>query len=63
MNGNGQLAAIRAVQAASIKLTLACAQIVGPVDMALGMAEASVLGDAIPKAMKRQVRKLDRRRK
>ena len=62
MSGSGQIAAIRAVQSAAMKLTLACAEIVGPVDIALGMAEASVLGEAIPKRMKRQVRKIDRRK-
>jgi len=61
MSGNGQIAAIRAVQSAAMKLTLACAEIVGPVDIALGMTEASVLGEAIPKAMRRQVRRLDRK--
>lgn len=60
--GNGQIAAIRAVRDAAMKLTLACAEIVGPVDMALGMAEAGTLGEAIPKSMKRQVRKIDRRK-
>ena len=63
MSGSGQIAAIRAVQSAAMKLTLACAEIVGPVDIALGMTEASVLGEAIPKAMKRQIRKIDRRSK
>lgn len=61
MNGAGQIAAIRAVQAASIRLTLACAEIVGPIDMALGMAEAGTLGEAVPEAMKRKVRAIDRK--
>jgi hypothetical protein len=63
MNGSGQIAAIRAVQTAAMKLTLACAEIVGPVDIALGMTESAVLGEAIPKAMKRQIRNIDRRSK
>ena len=60
MNGNGQIAAIRAVQAASIKLTLACAEIVGPLDIALGMAEAGTLGEHVPEAMKVQVEAIKR---
>jgi len=60
MNGAGQIAAIRAVQAAAMKLTLACAEVVGPVDIALGMAESSVLGEAIPRSMKRQIRAMSR---
>lgn len=62
MSGSGQIAAIRAVQSAAMKLTLACAEIVGPVDIALGMAESSVLGETIPKRMTRQARKIDRRK-
>lgn len=62
MSGSGQIAAIRAVQSAAMKLTLACAEIVGPVDIALGMAESSVLGEAVPKSMRRQVSKIDRRK-
>lgn len=61
MNGNGQIAAIRAVQAASIKLTLACAEIVGPMDMALGMAEAGTLGEAVPETMKQKIQAIIRR--
>lgn len=61
MNGNGQIAAIRAVQAASIRLTLACAQIVGPMDIALGMAEAGTLGEAVPETMKMQVDAIKRK--
>ncbi len=61
MSGAGQIAAIRAVQAASVRLTMACAQIVGPVEMALGMTEAGMLGEPIPKSMKRQVRAFDRK--
>lgn len=62
MRGNGQIAAIHAVQSAARKLTLACAEVVGPIDIALGMAEASTLGEAIPKTMRRQIRKLDRKK-
>lgn len=61
MNGNGQIAAIRAVQAASIRLTLACAEIVGPLDIALGMAEAGTLGEHVPDTMKMQVDAIKRR--
>ncbi|GGJ39448.1 hypothetical protein CDQ92_13105 [Sphingopyxis bauzanensis] len=61
MNGAGQIAAIRAVQAASIKLTLACAEIVGPLDIALGMAEAATLGEHVPDTMKAQVDAIKRK--
>ena len=55
MNGAGQIAAIRAVQAASMKLTLACAEIVGPLDIQLGMAEAATLGEPVPETMTRKI--------
>lgn len=61
MNGAGQIAAIRAVQSAAMRLTLACAEVVGPVDIALGMAESSMLGEPIPRTMKRKVRAIDRK--
>lgn len=61
MNGNGQIAAIRAVQAASMRLTLVCAEIVGPLDIALGMTEAGTLGEHIPEAMRLQVEAIKRR--
>lgn len=61
MSGPVQITAIRAVQAAAMRLTLVCAEIVGPVEMALGMTESSGLGEALPKTMKRQIRAIDRK--
>jgi hypothetical protein len=61
MNGSGQIAAIRAVQSAAKMLTLACTEIVGPTAMSLGMAEASTLGEPLPRKMVQATRKIDRK--
>ena len=61
MSGNGQIAAIRAVQSAAMKLTLACTEIVGPVEMAIAMPAATVLGEEIPPHLLRVVAKLNQK--
>jgi hypothetical protein len=57
------LASIHEVHDAATGLTLACAKLVGPVAISLGIAEAPVLGEQIPAKMRRALRRIDRRNK
>lgn len=55
------LEAIHAVAAAANRLTLACTEIVGPVEMAIAMPTATVLGEEIPPHLLRVVAKLNKK--
>lgn len=61
MTQTASIAAIRAVQAAAMQLTIACTEIVGPLSMAVSMPTAVTLGEKIPRKMKRSVDAIDRK--
>lgn len=50
---------IRAVHAAATNLTLACTEIVGPVQMAMSLPRTRVLGEPLPWAMRRRIVELE----
>ncbi|WP_260581214.1 hypothetical protein [Sphingopyxis sp. PET50] len=58
MSADVNIAAIHAVRDAATALTLACAEIVGPVSMAISLPGVRSLGEPVPPAMRRQVRKI-----
>ena len=61
MNGAVNIAAIRAVQAAAMNLTLVCTEIVGPRQMELSMPTAPSLGDPVPEDLAHQAEEIDER--
>lgn len=61
MSHPAAIAAIRAVQAASLNLTLVCTEIVGPLSMSVSLPTARGLGDDLPQSMKRQVAAIERK--
>lgn len=62
MSDAATIAAIRSVHDAATGLTLACTQIVGPIDMALGVVNAPALGGRMPKSIRRAVEKIEARK-
>lgn len=61
MNDASTIAAIRSVHDAATGLTLACTEIVGPIDMALGVVNAPSLGQRVPQTIRRAVEKIEER--
>lgn len=53
------IAAIRSVHDAAKGLTLACTEIVGPIDMALGVAGAPGLGRRLPDTIRSELKKIE----
>lgn len=61
MTQAAHIAAIRAVQAAAMNLTLACTEIVGPLPMSVGMPSARILGEPVPRRMRRKAASIDQK--
>lgn len=55
------LEAIHAVQLAASQLTLACTEIVGPLEMSVAMPTAQLLGERVPPRLLRSLLKLHRK--
>lgn len=58
-----QLEAIRSVRLAAQGLTLACTEYVGPVSMAVSLSVVGVLGDPLPRRLRSDVAKIEKREK
>lgn len=56
-----QIEAIRAVHQAALGLTLACTEYVGPVSMAVSLPTVGILGEPMPRKMRRDIAKIARR--
>lgn len=54
------LEAIRSVQVAALGLRLACTELVGPVSMALSLPTVGMLGEPLPRQMRRDVAKIEK---
>ena len=58
-----QIEAIRAVHQAALGLTLACTEYVGPVSMAVSLSTVGILGEPLPRQLRRDVAKIEKRGK
>ena len=58
-----QLDAIRSVRQAAQGLTLACTEYVGPVSMAVSLSTVGTLGEPLPRKLRRDVAKIEKRGK
>lgn len=61
MTIGAHLEAIHAVTRAASQLTLVCTEIVGPLNMAVALPTAKVLGETVPYGLTRQLDKLDKK--
>lgn len=57
------LEAIRSVHVAALGLRLACTQYVGPVSMAMSLPMVGALGEPLPRRLRRDVAKIEKREK
>ncbi len=55
------LEAIHAVQRAASQLTLACTEIVGPLEMSIALPTAQLLGERVPPRLLRSLIRLSRK--
>ena len=58
-----QLEGIRTVRLAALGLTLACTEYVGPVSMAVSLGTVGALGEPMPRQLRRDLAKIDKRGK
>lgn len=58
-----QLEGIRTVRLAALGLTLACAEYVGPVSMAMALPSVRTLGEPMPRRLRRDLAKIEKRGK
>jgi len=58
-----QLEAIRSVHVAALGLTLACTEFVGPISMALSLPTVRSLGEPLPRQLRADVAKIEKREK
>lgn len=56
-----QIEALRAVHQAALGLTLACTEFVGPVSMALSLPTVPTLGEPLPRQLRRDVSRIEKR--
>lgn len=63
MSRSGSLEAIRSVHHAALGLTLACTKFVGPVPMALSLPTVQTLGEPLPRKLRSDVAKIEKREK
>lgn len=54
-----QLEAIRAVHQASLGLTLACTEYVGPLSMAISLTTVRAIGEPLPRQLRRDIEKIE----
>ncbi|MCA0211378.1 MAG: hypothetical protein LCH74_20155 [Proteobacteria bacterium] len=58
-----QLEGIRTVRLAALGLTLACAEYVGPVSMAVSMGTVGTLAEPMTRQLRRDLAKIEKREK
>lgn len=58
-----QLETIRSVRQAAQGLTLACAEYVGPVSMSVSLPTVGALADPLPRQLRRDMAKIEKRGK